>query len=381
VLVLVVITALAFDFTNGFHDTGNAMATSIATGALPPRVAVAISGVLNFAGAFLSLAVAATIANGLVNTADVTLAVIAAGVAGGIIWNLLTWLLGIPSSSSHALIGGVIGATMAAAGGSAVLWHGLVSKVIIPAALSPVIAALVAAVGTWSLYRISRSMTDGARSHGFRIGQIGSACMVSLAHGTNDAQKTMGVITLALIANGTLAKGSNAPLWVIFTCALAISLGTYIGGWRVIRTLGKGLVEIAAPQGMAAESSSAAVILLSSSFGYSLSTTHVATGSIIGTGLGKRGAEVRWNVAGRMAIAWCFTLPCAALTGAAAYGLAYGVGGTLGVVVILIVLAALSGLVYIRSRTSKVDHNNVNAEWTGTVAPPPEEQEPATAAA
>jgi PiT family inorganic phosphate transporter len=381
VLVLVVITALAFDFTNGFHDTGNAMATSIATGALGPRVAVAISGVLNFAGAFLSLAVAATIANGLVNTADVTLAVIAAGVAGGIIWNLLTWLLGIPSSSSHALIGGVIGATMAAAGGSAVLWHGLVSKVIIPAALSPVIAALVAAVGTWSLYRISRSMTDGARSHGFRIGQIGSACMVSLAHGTNDAQKTMGVITLALIANGTLAKGSNAPLWVIFTCALAISLGTYIGGWRVIRTLGKGLVEIAAPQGMAAESSSAAVILLSSSFGYSLSTTHVATGSIIGTGLGKRGAEVRWNVAGRMAIAWCFTLPCAALTGAAAYGLAYGVGGTLGVVVILIVLAALSGLVYIRSRTSKVDHNNVNAEWTGTVAPPPEEQEPATAAA
>lgn len=377
-LALVVITALAFDFTNGFHDTGNAMATSIATGALGPRTAVAISGALNFVGAFLSLAVAATIANGLVDTADVTLTVVAAGLAGGIIWNLLTWLLGIPSSSSHALIGGVIGSTIAAAGGSAVLWHGLVSKVIIPAALSPIIAALVAAVGTWSLYRITRSLTEAARGHGFRIGQIGSACLVSLAHGTNDAQKTMGVITLALIANGTLAKGSNAPIWVIVSCALAISLGTYIGGWRVIRTLGKGLVEISSPQGMAAESASAAVILLSSSFGYSLSTTHVATGSIIGTGLGKKGAEVRWNVAGRMATAWVFTLPSAGLVGAGAYALADGVHGTLGVIVILVVLAVLSGLIYWRSRGSKVDHNNVNAEWTGTVAPT--EPEPAAAA-
>ena len=377
-LVLVVLTALAFDFTNGFHDTGNAMATSIATGALGPRTAVAISGALNFVGAFLSLAVAATIANGLVNTADVTLAVVAAGLAGGIIWNLITWLFGIPSSSSHALIGGVIGSTIAAAGGSAVLWHGLTSKVVIPAVLSPVIAGLVAAIGTWSLYRITRSLTQAARGHGFRIGQIGSACLVSLAHGTNDAQKTMGVITLALIANGTLASGSNAPLWVIVSCAIAISLGTYLGGWRVIRTLGKGLVEIAAPQGMAAESASAAVILLSSAFGYSLSTTHVATGSIIGTGLGKKGAEVRWSVAGRMATAWVFTLPCSGLVGAAAYGLANAVHGTLGVIVILIILAGLAGLIFWRSRSGKVDHNNVNAEWTGTVAPA--EPEPAATA-
>ena len=377
-LVLVVLTALAFDFTNGFHDTGNAMATSIATGALGPRTAVAISGALNFVGAFLSLAVAATIANGLVNTADVTLAVVAAGLAGGIIWNLVTWLFGIPSSSSHALIGGVIGSTIAAAGGSAVLWHGLTSKVVIPAVLSPVIAGLVAAIGTWSLYRITRSLTQAARGHGFRIGQIGSACLVSLAHGTNDAQKTMGVITLALIANGTLASGSNAPLWVIVSCAIAISLGTYLGGWRVIRTLGKGLVEIAAPQGMAAESASAAVILLSSAFGYSLSTTHVATGSIIGTGLGKKGAEVRWSVAGRMATAWVFTLPCSGLVGAAAYGLANAVHGTLGVIVILIILAGLAGLIFWRSRSGKVDHNNVNAEWTGTVAPT--EPEPAATA-
>jgi len=369
ILVLVVITALAFDFTNGFHDTGNAMATSIATWALSPRVAVALSGVLNLVGAFLSLAVAATIASGLVDTKVVTLTVVAAGLTGGIIWNLLTWLLGIPSSSSHALIGGVIGATLAAAGGTAVLWHGLVSKVILPAALSPVIAGLVAALGTWLLYRISRSLTQASRLHGFRTGQVGSACMVSLAHGTNDAQKTMGVITLALIANGTLAAGATAPFWVILSCAIAISLGTYIGGWRVIRTLGKGLVEIESPQGMAAESSSAAIILLSASFGYSLSTTHVATGSIIGTGVGKKGADVRWGVAGRMASAWLLTLPCSALVGAGAYALANAIGGSAGVIVDLLVLVALSGLIYWRSRSSKVDHSNVNAEWEGTVIP------------
>ena len=378
ILVLVVITALAFDFTNGFHDTGNAMATSIATRALSPRVAVGLSGLLNLVGAFLSLAVAATIASGLVDTKVVTLTVVAAGLTGGIIWNLVTWLFGIPSSSSHALIGGVIGSTLAAAGGSSVLWHGLVSKVVLPAVLSPVIACLVAGAGTWLLYRISRNLTAGARNHGFRIGQIGSACMVSLAHGTNDAQKTMGVITLALIANGTLAAKSNAPFWVILACALAISIGTYLGGWRVIRTLGKGLVEIESPQGMAAESSSAAIILLSASFGYSLSTTHVATGSIIGTGLGKKGADVRWNVAGRMATAWVFTLPSAGLVGAGAYELAHGIGGSAGVIVDLIVLLALSGVIYWRSRASKVDHNNVNDEWSGGVAPA--EPQPAVAA-
>ena len=379
VLALVVITALCFDFTNGFHDTGNAMATSIATGALPPRIAVALSGVLNFVGAFLSLTVAATIASGLVDTGVITLTVVFAGLAGGIIWNLLTWLFGIPSSSSHALIGGVIGSTMAAAGGSSVQWHNLISKVIIPAGLSPVIAALVAASGTWLLYRISQSMTAGARSHGFRIGQIGSASMVSLAHGTNDAQKTMGVITLALIVNKSVPADASAPTWVIVCCALAISIGTYMGGWRVIRTLGKGLVEIESPQGMAAESASAAVILLSSHFGYSLSTTHVATGSIIGTGLGKKGAEVRWAVAGRMATAWIFTLPSAAIVGAGAYALAHAIGGDAGVIVDLVILVALAGYIYYRARQSRVGHDNVNAEWTGTVAPADTTAEPATA--
>jgi len=378
VLVLVVITALGFDFTNGFHDTGNAMATSIATKALEPRVAVALSGLLNLIGAFLSLAVAATIASGLVSTKLVTLTVVAAGLAGGITWNLLTWLFGIPSSSSHALIGGVIGATIAAAGGHAVLWHGLVSKVVLPAVFSPIIAALVAATGTWLVYRISRGLTDSGRKHGFRVGQVASACMVSLAHGTNDAQKTMGVITLALIANGTLHAKANAPFWVILSCALAISLGTYIGGWRVIRTLGKGLVEIESPQGMAAESASAAIILLSSNFGYSLSTTHVATGSIIGTGLGKKGAEVRWNVAGRMATAWIFTLPSAALVGAGADALARAIGGTAGVIVDLLILLAVVAVIYWRSRATRVDHNNVNDEWSGGVTPA--ERQPAAAA-
>ncbi|HEX9623919.1 MAG TPA: anion permease [Streptosporangiaceae bacterium] len=381
-LVLVVITALSFDFTNGFHDTGNAMATSIATKALTPRVAVGLSAVLNLIGAFLSLSVAATIASGLVDTGIVTLTVVAAGLAGGIIWNLVTWLFGIPSSSSHALIGGVIGATIGAAGGHAVQWHNLVAKVIVPAGLSPIVAVLVAGTGTWLLYRISQRMTDGARTHGFRIGQIGSASMVSLAHGTNDAQKTMGVITLALIVNKSVPATAGAPFWVILTCGLAIAAGTFVGGWRVIRTLGKGLVEIEPPQGMAAESSSAAVILLSSHFGYSLSTTHVATGSIIGTGLGKKGAEVRWNVAGRMATAWVFTLPAAGIVGAGAYALANAIGGTAGVVVDTIILIAISGAIYWRSRKTKVDHSNVNSEWTGGVAPSePADRTPAAAAA
>lgn len=376
-LALVVVTALGFDFTNGFHDTGNAMATSIATGALRPRLAVALSGALNLLGAFLSLSVAATIASGLVQTGLVTLTVVFGGLAGGILWNLATWYLGIPSSSSHALIGGVVGATLAAAGGHAVKWQGLVSKVIIPAALSPVIAGLIAATGTYLVYRITRQVRSGVRDHGFRLGQIGSAAMVSLAHGTNDAQKTMGVITLALIANHSVPSGANAPTWVIVSCALAISLGTYLGGWRVIRTLGKGLVEIESPQGMAAESASAATILLSSHFGYSLSTTHVATGSILGTGVGRRGAEVRWGVAGRMATAWLFTLPAAAGVGALAYEVAHLVGGAGGVALVFVVLLGCAGGFYRASRRSHVGAHNVNAEWSGTLTPPGQDGEAA----
>jgi PiT family inorganic phosphate transporter len=368
-LALVVVVALAFDFTNGFHDTGNAMATSIATGALPPRVAVLLSGALNLVGAFLSFSVAATIASGLVSTGAVNLTVVLAGLCGGITWNLLTWYFGIPSSSSHALIGGVIGATLAAAGSHAVKWQGLVSKVIIPGVLSPFIALGIAAIGTWWVYRLTQNVPEGTRSHGFRIGQIGSASMVSLAHGTNDAQKTMGVITLALIADGSLASGSKAPSWVIVSCALAISLGTWIGGWRVIRTMGKGLTEIESPQGMAAEASSASAILLSSHFGYSLSTTQVATGSILGSGVGRR-TEVRWNVAARMVSAWIVTMPAAGAVAALAYGIANGIGGNAGGVIVFLGVIVIGALFFWSSRKTKVTPDNVNDEWTGQVGIP-----------
>jgi PiT family inorganic phosphate transporter len=390
VLVLVVITALGFDFTNGFHDTGNAMATSIATGALRPKIAVALSAVLNLAGAFLSVAVALTVTNAVVKTfnADATsasnaltvpghtlLSIVLAGLIGGIVWNLLTWLLGLPSSSSHALFGGLIGATIAAIGWSGVNWDGdgttldgVVGKVLLPAVVSPVIAALVAGVGTWLIYRITAGVAHAFSVTGFRWGQIGTACLVSLAHGTNDAQKTMGVITLALIASGHWGHTDSIPFWVKAACATAIALGTYLGGWRIIRTLGKGLVEIESPQGVAAEASSAAVILASSHLGFALSTTHVATGSILGTGLGKPGAEVRWAVAGRMVVGWLLTLPAAAVVGAAMWGLGNLFGFTAGAVIQFVILVALSGYLYFHSQRTPISADNVNDDWDAAAA-------------
>jgi PiT family inorganic phosphate transporter len=320
-------------------------------------------------GAFLSFSVAATIASGLVSTGAINLTVVLAGLCGGITWNVLTWYFGIPSSSSHALIGGVVGSTIAAAGSHAVKWHGLVSKVIILGVLSPFIALGIAAIGTWGVYRLTQAVPKGTRSHGFRIGQIGSASMVSLAHGTNDAQKTMGVITLALISEGTLQSGAKAPDWVIVSCALAISLGTWLGGWRVTRTMGKGLTEIESPQGMAAEASSASAILLSSHFGYSLSTTHVATGSILGSGVGRK-TEVRWNVAGRMVSAWIVTMPAAGAVGALAYGIANGIGGNAGGIIVFLGVIAMGVTFYLLSRKTKVTPDNVNDEWTGQVGIP-----------
>ncbi|MFG1927311.1 anion permease [Cryptosporangium sp. NPDC048952] len=388
ILVLVVITALAFDFTNGFHDTANAMATSIATKALQPKTAVALSGILNLIGAFLSVEVALTVTNAVVKiqekdgspkealTADggqALLFIVLAGLAGGIIWNLLTWLLGLPSSSSHALFGGLVGATIAGLGFSGVNWNGdgskldgVVGKVILPALLSPVIACVIAAAGTWLIYAVVRGVAERYTNTGFRWGQIGSASLVSLAHGTNDAQKTMGVITLALIASGHWTDTESIPFWVKACCALAIALGTYLGGWRIIRTLGKGLVEIAPPQGMAAESASAAVILTSSHLGFALSTTHVATGSILGTGIGKRGAEVRWRVAGRMVAAWVITLPSAAIVGALLWYVGDLLGGGLfGAIVVFLLLLAAAGYMYYRSRQKPVHAGNVNDEWEG----------------
>lgn len=367
-LLIVVVTALAFDFTNGFHDTGNAMATSIASGALAPRVAVALPAVLNLIGAFLSTAVAATIAKGLIDANLVTLELVFAGLVGGIVWNLLTWLLGIPSSSSHALIGGIVGATIAAVGLRGVIWSGVVSKVIVPAVVAALLATLVGAVGTWLVYRTTRGVAEKRTERGFRRGQIGSASLVSLAHGTNDAQKTMGVIFLALMSYGAVSTTASVPpLWVIVSCAVAMAAGTYLGGWRIIRTLGKGLVEIKPPQGMAAESSSAAVILLSAHFGYALSTTQVATGSVLGSGVGKPGAEVRWGVAGRMVVAWLVTLPLAGLVGAFTYGLVHFIGGYPGAILGFALLWLTATAIWLRSRRAPIDHTNVNADWEGNL--------------
>ena len=365
-LIIVVVTAFAFDFTNGFHDTANAMATSIASGALKPKVAVSLSAVLNLVGAFMSTAVAATIAKGLIDGHIVTLELVFAGLVGGIVWNLMTWLLGIPSSSSHALIGGIVGATIAAVGGHGVIWQGVVSKALIPAVVSAFLAIAVGAIATWLVYRITRGVPTERTEAGFRYGQWGSASLVSLAHGTNDAQKTMGIIFLALMSYGAISKSAAAPpLWVIVGCALAMASGTYLGGWRIIRTLGKGLVEIKSPQGMAAESSSAAVILLSAHFGYALSTTQVCTGSVMGSGLGKPGGEVRWGVAGRMVVAWLVTLPLAGLMGAITYWIVHLIGGYPGAIIGFGLLVAVSAVIYWRSRKVKVDQNNVNADWEG----------------
>ncbi|WP_083648961.1 inorganic phosphate transporter [Cellulosimicrobium sp. CUA-896] len=368
-LVLVVVTALAFDFTNGFHDTGNAMATSIATRALKPKTAVALSAVLNLVGAFLSLAVAATIAKGLVDAQVITLEVVLAGLVGGITWNLLTWLLGLPSSSSHALVGGVVGSVLAAVGTSGVIWTGVAAKVLIPALLAPLVAIGVAAAGTWLVARQTRKVPESTSTRAFRWGQVGSASLVSLAHGTNDAQKSMGIILLALIAGGAVPADSSVPFWVILSCALFMALGTYLGGWRIIRTLGKGLVEIDTRQGMSAETSSAAVILLSGFFGFSLSTTHVATGSILGSGVGMPGAKVRWGVAGRMLAAWGLTLPAAGLVGAVCYWIQAGIGGALGTVAVFAILIATSVAIWVASRRKPVDHRNVNDEWEPGTAP------------
>ena len=279
VVGLVIVVALTFDFTNGFHDTANAMATSIATGALKPKTAVIAAGTLNLIGAFLSTEVANTISGGLINEQAVTIApeFILAGLLGAIIWNLLTWLVGLPSSSSHALFGGLVGAVIVGAGTQGVNFFAVITKVLLPALISPVVAGLAAFCAVKLIYFIVKQLDEKYIENGFRHGQTVTACLVALSHGTNDAQKTMGIITLTLIAVGIQPSGSDPQLWVIAVCGLAIALGTYMGGWRVIRTLGKGLTEINTPQGFAAEASSATTILVSSHLGFALSTTQVCS--------------------------------------------------------------------------------------------------------
>jgi len=367
-VAVVIVTALAFDFTNGFHDTANAMATSIATGALRPKVAVMISGALNLVGAFLSTEVAKTISGGIVEDSLVTPGMIFAGLVGAILWNLMTWLLGLPSSSSHALFGGLIGAVWVGAGRHGVHFDKVVEKILIPAVASPIVAGVAALGATYLAYKITQRAEKDTVAKGFRVGQIASASLVSLAHGTNDAQKTMGVITLALISCGALGADAGPPTWVILTAGLAIAMGTYLGGWRIIRTMGKGIVDIESPQGFAAESAATAVILSSANLGFALSTTQVCSGGILGAGVGRRLAEVRWGTAGRMALAWLVTLPSAAAVGALAAGVVVH-GGTAGTVLIAVVAVAVAGVIVALSRRNPVDADNVNNARATSVRP------------
>jgi len=366
-VVLVIVLALFFDFTNGFHDTANAMATPIATGALKPKTAVALAAVLNLVGAFLSTEVAKTISGGLIKEGDggiqITPVMIFAGLLGAILWNMVTWLLGLPSSSSHALFGGLIGAAIVGAGFGAIDGGVLLSKIVLPALLAPLVAGLVAFLAT----RIAYSVTKKKHRDGFRRGQVFTSSLVSLAHGTNDAQKTMGVITLTLIAGGFQASGSGPEIWVIALCALAIALGTYTGGWRIIRTMGRGLTEIEPAQGFAAETVTAATILASSHLGFALSTTQVSSGSVIGTGIGRKGASVRWRTAGRIAIGWVITIPAAGLVGALAAWVA--LGGLAGIIVDALVATVVIGGIFIYSRRNRVDARNVHVEPTVLVRP------------
>ncbi|MEV7024699.1 inorganic phosphate transporter [Kitasatospora sp. NPDC093558] len=358
-VAVVIITALAFDFTNGFHDTANASATAIATGALRPKVAVTIAAVLNFAGAFLSVKVATTISGGIVNEkTGIHPEIIFAALVGAILWNLLTWLRGLPSSSSHALYGGLIGATIVGVGMNGVNFDTVVTKILIPAIASPFVAGLASFGATKLAYLITRRSNEATTNKGFRTGQIFSSSLISLAHGTNDAQKTMGIITLTLVSVGALPKGALPPTWVIVSAGAAIALGTYMGGWRIIRSMGKGLADIQPRQGFASESSVATVILTSSHMGFGLSTTQVCTGGIMGAGLGGPKPELRWSMVRRMVYTWGLTLPAAGLV---AGGAAFVVRqGTWGVVLVGAALVAGAGGMWLVSRRQPVGADNVN---------------------
>ena len=364
IVSLVVLLALFFDFTNGFHDTANAMATPIATGALKPRTAVAIASVMNLLGAFLSTAVATMISVSMIN--DPTFLkpeVVFAGLTGAILWNLTTWFLGLPSSSSHALFGGLIGAVLAAVGVQGVNFVSIIEKILMPALFAPLIAGLAAWLATRIAYAITKRASDDDIATGrgkFRYGQIFSSSLVALSHGTNDAQKTMGVITLVLVAGGIQKDGGHVELWVVIAAALAIALGTFSGGWRIIKTMGKGLSEIKAPQGLAAEVATAATILASSKLGFALSTTQVASGSIIGSGLGRKGGKVRWNKAGHVVLGWLFTLPAAAIVGALS-ALLVGTGPA-GIIIDAIITVGVIIAIFQIARRNAVTHQNVASE-------------------
>lgn len=371
VVALVVSLALFFDFTNGFHDTANSSATAIATGALKPRTAVLIAAIMNFVGAFLSTAVAKAISVSLINEGiSIGPELVFAGLTGAILWNLTTWLLGLPSSSSHALFGGLVGAALAFAGVAAINFPAVLEKVVFPALFAPVIAGVAAFLATRLAYLITARSQVARKSTGigtgrskFKIGQIFTSSLVALSHGTNDAQKTMGVITLVLVAAGMQSTGDHVEWWVIIAAATAIAVGTYAGGWRIIKTMGSGLAEIQPAQGLASEVATASTILASSNLGFALSTTQVASGGVMGAGLGRKGGAVRWSKAGHVVTGWLFTLPAAGGVGALSAFLV--MTGPVGIVADLILVIAVSTAIFQISRRNRINHSNVLSEVEG----------------
>src|SRR3954470_15930105 len=314
--VLVVVIALGFDFTNGFHDTANAIATSVSTRAVTPRIAVLVASIANLAGAFVTTAVAKSVATGIINGNLATQQTLLAALFGAIAWNLLTWWFGLPSSSSHALIGGLVGAALVQSGEQGVLWHGLAHDIVIPALIAPVLAFGAAFALLVVIYWVFRRLTRGVANRGFRLGQLVSGTFVAFTHGANDAQKTMGVIALALFANGNLDT-FEIPTWVKFAAGFAIAAGTYVGGWRIMRTLGQRLYKMEPESGFAAQSVAGVVIWAATKAGYPLSTTHVISGGVLGAGATQRLSAVRWGVAGNIVVAWVLTIPAAAAIAAA----------------------------------------------------------------
>jgi len=338
-LIAVVAVALFFDFTNGFHDTANAIATSIATRAIPPRIAVLGAAILNFLGAFISLAVAATVAKGIVDATVISMEVILAGVIGAIIWNLTTWRFGMPTSSSHALVGGVAGSAIAAGGFSVVLWDGIFNKVLVPSLAAPIVGILAAGIIAYIIYHFTKHRITEKVNKVFKRMQLVSASFVAFTHGTNDAQKTMGIIALALLINNP-GQEFHVPMWVIVSSASAMAIGTYLGGWRIINTLGHRLVKLEPPQGFAAETATAGILFSTAHFGFPVSTTHTVSGSIVGAGAASGKSKVRWQVVKHILIAWVITLPSAALVGAMMEELIRLPGGS------IVALTAAAALAY-----------------------------------
>jgi len=323
-LVVIVVIAVSFDFTNGFQDTANAVALTVSTRALPPRLAVLVAAAANLGGAFTTVAVAKTVGKGIIDTHLATEVTVLAALVGAILWNLIVWRLGLPSSSSHALIGGLIGAALVQSGSKGVEWHGLAHKVLIPAVFSPLFGFVAAFAVLLAIYWLFVRATPGSVNHGFRIGQIASGTWVAYVHGANDAQKTMGVIALALYEHGSISH-FYIPTWVKVAAGLAIGAGTYAGGWRVMRTLGQRVFKIDPPSGFAAQAAGGTILYIATRLGFPVSTTHTISGAVMGAGATKRFSAVRWGVAGNIVRAWLLTIPATAAVAAAVYWPLHGI--------------------------------------------------------